>query len=1165
MTPNSPRPESVQTSRFILFLAVIYAALLVYGTLFPLSGWRAPSLSPWELMLGRGLRSISKPDLLTNLLIYAPLGYLAFLGLRHRLGTPGALTTAAAVGFFLSFGLEYLQAYLPGRVPSALDLLLNGVGALAGAALCALLRPQRPLGRLWQGWRTRTLNSGYVSDLGLLTLLLWALSQLTPLVPSLDVGTLRHGLKPLWFTLTAQQSLQPMQLASYAFMVVGLGMVARSLIRPSSGRQFLFFVAAVLLLKVPVIGRQLSAEALAGAVLGGIVLSLSPRGRPRRDAVLGSLALIGGLISIELMAIPGVEATPPLFNWVPFRGHLSNDLIGIVDILAGLWPFLALAYLVMTINRHPSRVQLIGGSVVLFAIVFALEWRQQFIPGRLGDITDAVIAASAWLLPWFHPGLHRSPPPPASQTQPDSIPARRRHRRRSRSPAKFLSYTALAAVLGSLGWWIAPSFQGGREPALDEDLLPRLPPPEALPAVSLPEFRHQHPRLPAPRPGDLKRLKEENPDYLRRRRKRADGGAGDLQSAITMAYLEPYSQDLNLLYRRLMELEFVSRGHNQGKPLAMGYDWLYDYWTDNQRRGLQDKLTEAGEYLIHRIRDKQRLSPYNVVLYNQPFQALIAVNLALYGDHPRGEPIMRFTHDYWKRRVLPVWQQIMGNNGGWHEGGEYVGIGIGEAVYQVPAMWRSATGEDLFSTTPGLRGFLDFLIHRTRPDGTYYRWGDGAFYTKDVPDRIPLAIEFGDKAAYSLNGRCPKRTIPTAWPWGPLSRPDLCDPSAIARRPLAYHFDGIGQLVARSDWSSDATYVTFKAGDHFWSHSNLDQGAFTIYKGGALAIDSGLYGSRYGSPHHMNYFYQTIAHNVVTVLDPKDRVAAPGRDGKPDRPYANDGGQRRIGSGWGIEAAPLDRQEWEEKHDYYHTASLEYVSQSYDLTLAVADLTPAYTNSLSGKGTFSHRTRRVETYARTFGYDRLDDVIVVHDRVVATKPDFSKRWLLHMQEPPRLTGFGFIAEVLPTTAPPRAGGRLEAHVLWPERRQILLVGGPGAEFYVDGHNYDDEGKIQQILARKPLAEPGSWRVEIHPQWEAYEDQFLVVLLPSLAQQRPAHKVRLLRDAQRLGCEIVGPTRTTQWWFDPAKDGPVVRIDESGIRHDVDARIPKLGRYNSRSD
>ena len=448
------------------------------------------------------------------------------------------------------------------------------------------------------------------------------------------------------------------------------------------------------------------------------------------------------------------------------------------------------------------------------------------------------------------------------------------------------------------------------ERPLDESKLPVLPAPEDLPPVALPDFRYSHPRLPAPSAGDIARLKLENPAWLRNHKKRAADGEGNFYSAFVTAYVEPGSLNLDILYQRLMELEITWRGHEQAKPVAVAYDWLYDQWTDEQRAGLRDKLASNADYLIHRIREKQRLSPYNVYLYNSPFQALIATTLALYGDDPRGELIMRYTHDYWKNRVLPVWRQVMGSNGGWHEGGEYVGIGIGQAIYQVPAMWRKATGEDLFLSEPGIRGFLDFLVYRTRPDGTHFRWGDGAFFNRKVPDRIPLAIEYRHAAAYSLNG-CPRRMEPTSWPWGPLPDNSLCDPDAVSRLPLARYFDGIGMLVARSDWTADATYVTFKAGDNYWSHTHLDQGAFTVYKGGALAIDSGAYGGGkgYGSDHHMNYAYQTIAHNTITVSDPNDTVPAP-REDKPPRQIANDGGQRRIGSGWGIEAAPLDLEEW---------------------------------------------------------------------------------------------------------------------------------------------------------------------------------------------------------------------------------------------------------------
>jgi hypothetical protein len=455
-------------------------------------------------------------------------------------------------------------------------------------------------------------------------------------------------------------------------------------------------------------------------------------------------------------------------------------------------------------------------------------------------------------------------------------------------------------------------------------------------------------------------------------------------------------------------------------------------------------------------------------------------------------------------------------------------------------MWRSATGEDLFASEPGIRGFLDFLVYRKRPDATDFRWGDGSAFDKIVPDAIPLALEFLHAAAYSL--RPPAHDAePSGWPWGPLTATSLNDPTASSRLPLVRQFDGIGMVVARSDWSPGATYVTFKAGDNYWSHMHLDQGAFTIYKGGELAIDSGLYGPTYGSDHHMNYTYQTIAHNLVTVTDPNDTVAAPGKD-KP-RPIANDGGQRRVGSGWGVEAAPIDRTEWDAKRDIYHTATRGPLLDQDGLSVVAADVTPAYTNAASGSGKFSARTRRVERFWRTFGYDRVDDVVVVFDQVNSTNASFRKRWLLHTIAEPTILPGGFNVTVAPQERPGRGGATLTGKVLLPREAVINAIGGPGLEFFVDDKNYDENGTLYESIQKLGPAngEPGRWRIEVSPPKDATDDQFLVVLLPVASGSVPSHRVRLLESGKRVGCEVVGPNRTVRWWFEPGQNGAEVEV------------------------
>jgi hypothetical protein len=246
-----------------------------------------------------------------------------------------------------------------------------------------------------------------------------------------------------------------------------------------------------------------------------------------------------------------------------------------------------------------------------------------------------------------------------------------------------------------------------------------------------------------------------------------------------------------------------------------------------------------------------------------------------------------------------------------------------------------------------------------------------------------------------------------------------------------------------------------------------------------------------------------------------------------------------------VEAAPLDLDEWQRKRDIYHTGTLERLLIKDGLTVAVADLTPAYTNANSGRGHFSDRTRRVEDFHRIFGYDRTDDVIVVFDHVAATQAQFPKRWLLHTLEKPQLNARGFTVETPPDGGVGHAGGRLQGYVLLPRDAAVALVGGPGHEFFIDGKNYD-EG-VARTLAHRPDAEPGRWRIEVRPPAAHNEDNFLVVMLPSLLKDAPAaHTVRLLQGMPgTVGVEIRGPHHTSRWYFDPSGRDVRIEIQDGG--------------------
>ncbi|MDP3577203.1 VanZ family protein [Methyloversatilis sp.] len=1116
--PMSDTPKRGQ----ILIGLLAYSALIAYGSLYPFSGWTTHE-NTFAFLATWNIGALSLPDLVVNSLIYLPLG----AGIRlatARWPLVVSVLFATLIGGALSLSVETLQSHLPQRVSSLSDFILNTSGALAGAVLVGLLNPRGQFYATANAWRVRGFQPGHEANLVLAALFGWSLSQLSPFVPSLDVGSIRSGLAPLASVLTDPSRFSSSRALTTTLEILALALLVRDVRKHPVpvGRTLRRTIFGVLALKVIIVSRQLSAEALAGAAIGLLIALASPRAlKPHRPAI-SLLAILMSLIISELAPENGALRT---LNYVPFAAHMENAMLGLSVIADTVWPYLLIVAALCRL-RPASHAWSVTVVALCAIFAFALEWMQQYVPGRTPDVTTAVIAliTAVGAVRYLCGGAK-----PSYETRPGRLEAKR---------ASNLA-AHLAVIVFALGLTTAWSL--GRSP--DETVIasqskPMLPAAETLREPDLPGFRTGHPRLPHPDARDIARLQAENPDYIREVLKRAGGGRGNLNDAILAEALSPGSQDVRAIVEQVLRLQPAWRGHEQTKPIALAYDWLHHRIPPDLMPRLRDKVIEACNYQINVIR-VERMSPYNVFLYNSPLQALMACALSIYRDDPRAAPVMAFTHDYWINRVLPVWRQVGGKNGGWHEGGEYVGIGIGQAIYQLPAMWRSATGEDYIAREPAIRGFLDFIVYRQRPDKAAFSWGDIAFVDRKPPDAVALAIELRHPAAYSIWAGRSAPPQPTSWPWGPLTDNLLFNPAADRTLPLSHHFDGLGVLVARSSWEPDATYVSFKAGDNYWSHSHLDQGAFMIYKAADLALDSGCY-CEYGSDHHLNYTYQTIAHNTLTVTDPSDTAPMPARKDKPPRPIANDGGQRRIGSGWGGDAAPLDRGEWESKREAYHTGRISHLFEQDGLTVAVADITPAYTNPSSGKGRFAERTRRVERAWRVFAYDRHSDTVVVFDDVVATRADFVKRWLLHSQTRPVVSGQNFTIE----RATPAGPSRLIGTVLHPAAPMLLPIGGPGFEFFVDDRNHDNSGKVLlDIARRKPgTLEAGNWRIELSPSQASTGDQFLVVLQPTLGDQVPA-MVTSVKDG--IGAEIRTSERTLRFTFEPGRIGTTIEISADG--------------------
>ncbi|RMD79957.1 MAG: VanZ family protein [Gammaproteobacteria bacterium] len=400
-----PGPLRIQAPRWLLSA---YVLVLVYGSLFPFrfdpgAGDLTQLLRPY-----RGHLSFS--DVLINLAVYIPFG--ALLALRRPSSPLAAAAQAALSGGLLSLVVECTQSYIPARVPSLLDTALNTTGAAAGALVTAYLlrRLATTVPPLALSYHLRSTPSCWAVA-GLL--FLWVFAQLAPFVPSLGAGNLASSIAPLVAAVTDPSAIHPGPALAYVVAVATWARLIASCMRPDFPSALAALLGSVVLLalKVPVLGRQISAEALLGAFLGPALSRLLPAGPRPRNAVLLALATATYLAA---SLSPGTSAVPYPWNWIPFRPQIES-LWGLVDLAGQAWLAGTVAYAAAQVwPRHTLHRPL---ALLLAALCFTVvEAAQGLVPGRQPDVTDLLVAAVAWLLFTKHPAASPAPAPDPGRT-----------------------------------------------------------------------------------------------------------------------------------------------------------------------------------------------------------------------------------------------------------------------------------------------------------------------------------------------------------------------------------------------------------------------------------------------------------------------------------------------------------------------------------------------------------------------------------------------------------------------------------------------------------------------------------------------------------------------------------------------------------------------------
>jgi len=355
-------------------LALIYIGLVVYASLYPFVDWRDQGIAPWAFLMAPLPRYWTGFDVTINVAGYAPLGALLALSAlrtgrsRHPIWLP---TLFAAL---LSLTMECLQSYLPVRVASREDLLLNTCGAWGGAVTTLVLEKMGAINR-WSVVRARWFVPQPRG--GIVLLALWPLALLFPASVPLGLGQVMERVEGLladalgdtpflaWLPVRDVE-LQPL-VPGGEMVCVLLGLLIPCLLGfcvvRTSGRRALLVLA---LLGAGVLATGLSAALTWGPAHAWAWLDLPTQIGMVAATVLALLLVVVPVRVSAALVLLSLGVYLSLLNLAPESPYFSQTLQeweqgrfirfnGLAQWLGWLWPYGALVYVLSQIWRRDAK------------------------------------------------------------------------------------------------------------------------------------------------------------------------------------------------------------------------------------------------------------------------------------------------------------------------------------------------------------------------------------------------------------------------------------------------------------------------------------------------------------------------------------------------------------------------------------------------------------------------------------------------------------------------------------------------------------------------------------------------------------------------------------------------------------------------------------------
>jgi VanZ family protein len=335
--------------------------VIAYTSLQPFGGWWIPPDEIRGFLWAPWPRYITLEDVLVNVAAYVPLGFLLARALVPALGIRRAVLAAAVLALLTSVAMECVQMFMPSRIASNVDVLTNGLGGLIGALAAPFFAPTRRLGMRLARLRQQWFTSGLATDVGLVLVGIWLVTQLHPNAQLFGTGNLRETFDlPAWGTHTPQ-ILVATEAAVAGLNLIGVGLVLYAMSRPGPYRG----LAVGAVLAIALAGKTLGAftyardaaplgwatpGVLIGVLVSAIVLFALTHASRRVQWLIAGVSFAAAVIVINVAPDNPYVTVPPQLLIGPT--HMLS-FSAIVRTISELWPFLAIVYTVSVVRRIP--------------------------------------------------------------------------------------------------------------------------------------------------------------------------------------------------------------------------------------------------------------------------------------------------------------------------------------------------------------------------------------------------------------------------------------------------------------------------------------------------------------------------------------------------------------------------------------------------------------------------------------------------------------------------------------------------------------------------------------------------------------------------------------------------------------------------------------------